>query len=55
MRKIIKYGAVALLFTISTPTFACVEAGFSHSCAKDCESWEQPWYTFCILGGEQHK
>lgn len=55
MCKIIKYGAVALLFTIATPTFACVSMGVSHTCNKDCNSWSEPWYALCIYGGEQHR
>lgn len=55
MRKIIKYVVGALLFTIISPTFACVSMGISHTCNRDCENYPSVLYVVCIYGGEQYK
>ncbi len=55
MSKIIKYGIIALLFTITVPAFACVSIGASHTCNKDCEGYNGVWYLLCIYGGQRHE
>ncbi len=42
--------AVMLWLSVAQYASACVSAGYSHTCNKDCSSWSGVWYGLCIWG-----
>ena len=56
MKKLLSKVAIftVMVIGVNAQAFACVSAGYSHTCNKDCADWGQPWKEICIYGGAKH-